>query len=459
MGSLQKQGYPEPKWLMTITSAFILSSGIVNMLPTSKLRSGRNFIRRALSSTRRWPAFCVVPLVAVCVCVTPARGNPLSVLNDEFEDSATLSDWSRVNEVEGWNADQLAIWDIDATQPGRMVQQPYTTVWFEDYRGPMAYKEVTGNFSITTMVNITDRDPLDGNDVPVPRFSLGGLMIRRPRAIVNPAEDWAPGDQILGNPANGENYVFLSVGQGNVAGGTSFQFEVKNTINSNSSLAITNAPSGVMALQLVRIGDTVLTLYQEPGEDWVVHRRYNRADLPETLQVGMVTYTDWDRIHPNFTPFDHNSTVLTNPPLEINFQPDLTAGFEYARFFEPTVPAPLVGLDLLNPAQVSDTQLLSFLGDVANQAVADADFDQDGDIDGSDFLRWQTGFGTLAGASLAAGNADFDGDVDQDDLLAWQQQFGNLSNEAVAAASVPEPATLSLLLLAGLFGLARPRTR
>jgi len=420
------------------------------MLPSSKIRSCKNAIRRALPSAKRCPAFCVVAIVAASVCVVPARGNPLSVLNDEFENSATLSDWSRVNEVEGWNADQLAIWDIDATQPGRMVQQPHTTVWFEDYRGPMAYKEVTGNFSITTEVNITDRDPLDGNEVPFPTFSLGGLMIRRPRAIVNPAEDWAPGDQILGNPANGENYVFLSVGQGNVAGGSSFQFEVKNTINSNSALAITNAPSGVMTLQLVRIGDTVLTLYQELGEDWVVHQRYDRADLPETLQVGMVTYTDWDRIHPNFTPFDHNSTVLTNPPLEINFQPDLTAGFEYARFFEPTVPAPLVGLDLLNPAQVSDTQLLSFLGGVANQAVANADFDQDGDVDGSDFLRWQRGFGTLAGASLATGNADFDSDVDQDDLLAWQQQFGGV---APAAIAIPEPATLSLLLLAGLLGV------
>ncbi len=306
---------------------------------------------------------------------------------------------------------------------------------------------------------MTDRDLLDDNEVPFPSYSLAGLMIRRPRAITNPALDWSPGDMTIGNPPNGENYVFLSIGQANNVGGSEFQFEVKNTRNSNSQLQISSAPGNLITIQLVRIGDSVLTLYQEPGEDWVVHRRYDRADLPETLQVGMVAYTEWDIIWPNFTPLEHNSNVLVNPPYGFDFQPDLTAGFEYARFYEPTVPAELVGVNLFNQGQVSDEQLLSFLGDVANQAVADADFDQDGDIDGSDFLRWQRGFGALAGASLSAGNADFDGDVDQDDLFAWQQQFGDLSNGALGTVAVPEPATLSLLLFAGLLGLVRLRVR
>ncbi|NOY42205.1 MAG: hypothetical protein GXP26_10255 [Planctomycetes bacterium] len=412
-------------------------------------------IRRALSSTCRWPAIGVLAVVAIGICVVPARGNPLSVLNDEFEDGATISDWARIHEVEGWNADHANIWDIDATQPGRMVIEPHTTSWYQDYRGILAFKEVSGDFSITSQVYVTDRDLLDDNEVPFPSYSLAGLMIRRPRAITNPAVDWTPGDMTIGNPPNGENYVFLSIGQANNVGGSEFQFEVKNTRNSNSQLQISSAPGNLITIQLVRIGDSVLTLYQEPGEDWVVHRRYDRADLPETLQVGMVAYTEWDLIWPNFTPYDHNSNVLLNPPYGLNFQPDLTAGFEYARFYEPSVPAELVGVNLFDEGQVSDTQLLSFLGDIANQAVADADFDQDDDVDGSDFLRWQTGLGTLAGASLATGNADFDGDVDQDDFFAWQQQFGSVPNGA--AAAVPEPATLSLLLFAGLLGLARPR--
>jgi len=422
------------------------------MLPSSKIRSCKNAIRHALPSASRWPAIWVVTFVA-SACVMPALGNPLSVLNDEFEDGSSISDWARIHEVEGWNADHANIWDIDATQPGRMVIEPLTTSWYQDYRGILAYKEVSGDFAITSQVHVTDRDLLDDNEVPFPSYSLAGLMIRRPRAITNPAVDWSPGDKTIGNPPNGENYVFLSIGQADNVGGSEFQFEVKNTRNSNSQLEISTAPGNLITIQLVRIGDSVLTLYQEPGEDWVVHRRYDRADLPETLQVGMVAYTEWDLIWPNFTPFEHNSNVLLNPPYGFDFQPDLTAGFEYARFYEPTVPAELAGINLFDQGQVSDEQLLIFLGDIANQAVADADFDQDADVDGGDFLSWQRQFGLSSGASPSMGDADFDQDIDQDDLFAWQQQFGGSVNVAPVAVTIPEPATFSLVLLAGLLAL------
>ena len=58
-------------------------------------------------------------------------GNPvadISGLSDEFDDAASMADWQRVNETEGWNADQLQVWDVDQTQPGRMVMQPHTVV-------------------------------------------------------------------------------------------------------------------------------------------------------------------------------------------------------------------------------------------------------------------------------------------------------------------------------------------
>ncbi len=51
------------------------------------------------------------------------------------------------------------------------------------------------------------------------------------------------------------------------------------------------------------------------------------------------------------------------------------------------------------------------------------DFDANGFVSGTDFLRWQLGFGTTTGASLADGNSDLDGDVDGQDLTIWQQQF------------------------------------
>ena len=63
-----------------------------------------------------------------------------------------------------------------------------------------------------------------------------------------------------------------------------------------------------------------------------------------------------------------------------------------------------------------------------------ADFDQDGDKDGRDFLLWQRGFPTFAGAEKSDGDADNDGDVDADDLAAWEAQYGELLPPAAAAA-------------------------
>jgi hypothetical protein len=68
-----------------------------------------------------------------------------------------------------------------------------------------------------------------------------------------------------------------------------------------------------------------------------------------------------------------------------------------------------------------------------------ADFDLDLDIDGSDFLTWQRGFGQ-AGA-LSDGDADGSSFVDTADLEIWEQQFG-----AVATSSVPEPTAAVILL-------------
>ena len=52
-----------------------------------------------------------------------------------------------------------------------------------------------------------------------------------------------------------------------------------------------------------------------------------------------------------------------------------------------------------------------------------ADFDNDGDVDGADFLKWQQGYPMSSGATKADGDADGDGDVDGQDFLIWQQWY------------------------------------
>jgi len=61
------------------------------------------------------------------------------------------------------------------------------------------------------------------------------------------------------------------------------------------------------------------------------------------------------------------------------------------------------------------------------------DFDQDGDIDGADFLEWQRGFGNSA---------------DEGDLDDWQNGYG--TTDSSVSLVVPEPRTY-VLLIVGLF--------
>ncbi|MCA9238225.1 MAG: PEP-CTERM sorting domain-containing protein [Planctomycetales bacterium] len=68
--------------------------------------------------------------------------------------------------------------------------------------------------------------------------------------------------------------------------------------------------------------------------------------------------------------------------------------------------------------------------------TAPGDFDEDGDVDGADFLIWQRGGSPLPGSV--------------DDLQAWQANFGTT---APLIAAAPEPGAIGLILLAGLFAL------
>jgi hypothetical protein len=84
------------------------------------------------------------------------------------------------------------------------------------------------------------------------------------------------------------------------------------------------------------------------------------------------------------------------------------------------------------------------------------DFDVDGDVDGDDFLAWQTGFGTQSGAQKSDGDYDNDGDVDGNDFLGWQADFG--SGIGSASAAVPEPASIVLLLVLTTGGMLSRRS-
>ena len=191
-------------------------------------------------------------------------------------------------------------------------------------------------------------------------------MVRNPKPLTNGADGWIAGQ---------EDYVFLSIGRASNGhpscnGCPAPHFEVKSTNNSNSDLNISSVDTTVADIRMVRLQPYVLVLYRHPGEDWVVHRRYHRGDLHDTVQVGMVTYTDWDKVSTYTMPF-HNSHVLNDnldpdpsSNIFIPFAPDIISQYDFIALENTAMPAAWTGLDLTNPNVVSDAQILQYYGDV-----------------------------------------------------------------------------------------------
>ena len=86
---------------------------------------------------------------------------------------------------------------------------------------------------------------------------------------------------------------------------------------------------------------------------------------------------------------------------------------------------------------------IQFFGSLAG-SFSPGDFDQDGDIDGDDFLTWQRGLDSTYSAA---------------DLANWEDYFGNASSAVASALSVPEPAASALGLCFAAIAALSPQHR
>ena len=218
----------------------------------------------------------VLPLLAIGIGVA-ALAPPLS---DDFNNAATLSDWS-----EG-PVSTYDLMDINTSQSGQLVIVPTNLLhnaWYAGNYGPYRYKLVSGDFIATTYV--TAGNVNNHSAPPTGSYNAAGFVIRDPSSGAGD-EDWVMFN--LGNQAAG------------------LATEAKTTIDSTSVLTLTAAATNAGRLSVCRSGDTFYMYRWLDGESgWSTQEVIIRPDLPTTMQVGPIAhgwtnadlYAQFDYVH------------------------------------------------------------------------------------------------------------------------------------------------------------------
>ena len=265
-------------------------------------------------TSRLLPLLFALLLCMASPLVHAQPSDSLAALSDEFETQRSLSDWTRITDAEGWT-DKLKTLTVD---DGALVLEPYPSVWFYDYVGPFLFQRVEGNFMVTTRINVSGRDA----PMPSTAYSLAGLLARRPRSDAPFVADsaWAK---------DRESYVFLVTGSTGEPGAP--KIETKSAVRSRPIVKhYPRETNGWIRLRLVRLDQTIIALYRRPGDDWQIHERFYRPDLPGTLQVGLMAYGDYTTVREEtwYKPWRYNTSVLRTDA-------DMRVETDYVRFRRP----------------------------------------------------------------------------------------------------------------------------
>lgn len=166
------------------------------------------------------------------------------------------------------------------------------------------------------------------------------------------------------------------------------------------------------------------------------------------ITVGFVgnSWLDYNYSIPGFGT-DQDRTSMAGPNYSAQFKPGMGTLSAVGLIETLTIPIDVDVPIRLNPDQepIGTITLTGQLVATATLPFAPGDFDHDGDVDGADFVAWQTNFPKATGATAAQGDADGDNDVDGADFAVWQSQFPQ--PPAPGVAPVPEPGAAMLFLI------------
>ncbi|QEG34243.1 metallophosphoesterase [Bythopirellula goksoeyrii] len=233
--------------------------------------------------------------------------------------------------------------------------------------------------------------------------------------------------------------------------------------NNNSNVVVQTAPhsdgsgwdlrvqSNVSNFSGTGIDQDFSFLYLPYDTEGLVGGLYEGANDSHISSVGTFTMTrlsagEYELTIPNESP-ETGMLILT--VSDDFFNGSITAPNDNFLTYEPTLSGSfMINAFDLPSLSMEDTSFswafISFDDPLAPATIASADFNEDGSVDGADFLIWQRGVNSAAG--LANGDADNSGFVDGDDLAIWQDQYGTDGMNAPLSV-VPEPTALLLIVL------------
>ena len=191
---------------------------------------------------------------------------PPATLSDEF-DAAGLAGWSSMS------GDVVSGSDRVSVANGVLTITSAQASWVRTARAYYLWKRVSGDFTVTTRLRARGTE----GATPAADWSLAGLLVRRPVADSNRAENW------IGWTTGG-------------VGGRQV-FERKTTRHSVSILDLLDARTGWLELRIARVGPRFLLLHRYDDGAWRLDWAYWRDDLPRTLQAGLDVQSGWNDTH------------------------------------------------------------------------------------------------------------------------------------------------------------------
>ena len=207
---------------------------------------------------------------------TPIPNDDLAALSDYFEDGVIDNSWTVFNAA-----------DFSQEEVGgrRHIIPTDKVVWYRANNGPLLYKLVDGDFKLTVQVITNQSAPLDLSRP----YQYAGIIMRDPSS----------------DSTGLENYVFNVVGMHI----DELAVETKSTVDDESDAEQDQLwNDGDAELRICRVGDDFYLYKRHIGETvWITDRSFNRPDIGETVQAGIIGYTQ-------------------------NNEPDLDAEFEYVEF-------------------------------------------------------------------------------------------------------------------------------